>query len=240
MDPTAIPPVPAVLAVAAVPEQIIFSSPYNMLETYSSDNLEMTLLNALITWGNDLFTKDTPQVISEMTIANGLASTPTNLKPSKPDGENLQMARLQSKFLANQLLESHSPTTLQSIEQFSQLYTWTNLDGKDEEMDGLTVLALVINHIRPHYKVNMYLEIEKVKPVTVDQHKNSIEAFFDTLRQHTSLSEEPFWHILTTNSFATSSSNSKASSFRLHFVWNLSAPKLDGLQIVCTTLRNAR
>ncbi len=55
-DPTATPPVLAVLAVAAVPEKIIFGSHYNMLDTYSVENLNMALLNASITWGDDSFT----------------------------------------------------------------------------------------------------------------------------------------------------------------------------------------
>ena len=91
-NPTATPPVLAVPVVAAVPEQIIFDLHYNMLETYSAENLNMALLNALITWGNDSFTNKMPQIIHKMTIANGLAMTPSNLKPSKPDSENLQMA----------------------------------------------------------------------------------------------------------------------------------------------------
>jgi hypothetical protein len=48
-DPTATPPVLAVPVVAAVPEQIIFGLHYNMLETYSVENLNMALFNILIT-----------------------------------------------------------------------------------------------------------------------------------------------------------------------------------------------
>jgi hypothetical protein len=98
-----------------------------------------------------------------MTIANGLAMTLSNLKPSKPDGENLQMACMHSKFLAHQLLESLSMAACQSIKQFKKLYTWTSPDGKDKEMGSLTIIALLINCIRPHYKVNMYLKIKKIK-----------------------------------------------------------------------------
>jgi hypothetical protein len=94
VDPTAIPPViaaPAVLAIPAVPEQIIFGGFQNILfETYSADNLKIAMTNALITLGNDSFTLQQPQMIQEMTIANGLARTPTNLKPSD-HGEVLQL-----------------------------------------------------------------------------------------------------------------------------------------------------
>jgi hypothetical protein len=53
---TATPPDLAVPVVAAVPEQIIFSLHYNMLETYSAENLNMALCNPLITWGDNSFT----------------------------------------------------------------------------------------------------------------------------------------------------------------------------------------
>jgi hypothetical protein len=70
---------------------------------------------------------------------------------------------MHSKFLAHQLLESLSLAAHQSIEQFKNLYTWTSLDGKDKEMDGHTILALMVNCICPHYNVDMYLEIKKIK-----------------------------------------------------------------------------
>jgi hypothetical protein len=82
-----------------------------------------------------------------MTIANGLAMMPSHLKPSKPAGENLQLIWMHLKFLAHHILESLSTAARQAIEQFKSVYTWTSPDGRDEEMDGLTILTLVINHI---------------------------------------------------------------------------------------------
>jgi hypothetical protein len=102
-----------------------------MLETYSAENLNVALLNASITWGNNSFTNKMPQIIREMMIANGLAMTPSNLKPSKPEGENLQMACLHCKFLVHQLFESLSLDARQSIKQFKKPYTWTSPDRKD-------------------------------------------------------------------------------------------------------------
>jgi hypothetical protein len=57
-----------------------------MLENYSSDNLNIALINASVIWGDKSFTAQMPQEIRQMTIANGLAMTPANLKPS-PTGE---------------------------------------------------------------------------------------------------------------------------------------------------------
>ncbi len=184
VDPTATLPVLAVPVVAAVPEQIIFGFYYNMLETYSAKNLNMALLNALITWGNDSFENKMPQIICKMTIANGLAMTSSNPKPNTPEGENLQMACMHSMFLVHQLLESLSLAACQSIKQFKKLYTWASPDGKDKEMDGLTILALVINRICPHYKVDVYIEIEKIKKENLEQYENNLELFFDSICYH--------------------------------------------------------
>ncbi len=54
-----------------------------MIENYSADNLKIAVINASVTWGNGSFTAQIPQTMKEMTIANGLAMTPTNLKPTK-------------------------------------------------------------------------------------------------------------------------------------------------------------
>jgi hypothetical protein len=44
-------------------------------------------------------------------------------------------------------LEILSSPVRQAIEQFKSVYTWTSPDGKDEEKDGLTILALVLDQI---------------------------------------------------------------------------------------------
>jgi hypothetical protein len=55
-DPTATPPILAVPAVPAIPEQFIFGSFQNLLETYSADNIKTALFNASVVWGDDSFT----------------------------------------------------------------------------------------------------------------------------------------------------------------------------------------
>ena len=185
-DPLAVPPIlaqPRVPAVAEVPQVITYGDYRNMLENYSSDNLNIALINASVIWGDESFTAQMPQEIRQMTIANGLAMTPANLKPS-PTGEVVQLQRMHSKFMAHQILSLLTPTARQTIEQLKKLYTWVTPDGKEEEMDGLTILAIILNRIRPHYKVDMYLEIEKLKKETLEQHGNQVDLYFDSVRLH--------------------------------------------------------
>jgi hypothetical protein len=54
---------------------------------------------------------------------------------------------MHSKFLGHQLLELLTDSARQAIEQQSKLYTWANLSGRKEEVDGLTILALILARI---------------------------------------------------------------------------------------------
>ncbi len=74
-----------------------------------------------------------------------------------------------------------SLTACQAVEQLKRLYTWITPDGKEEEMDGLTILAIVLNHIQPHYKVEMYLEINKLKKETLEQYDNNVNLYVNSL-----------------------------------------------------------
>jgi hypothetical protein len=47
---------------------------------------------------------------------------------------------MHSKFLRHHLLELLSDSACQAIEQNSDIYTWSTLDGIDEEIDGMTLL----------------------------------------------------------------------------------------------------
>jgi hypothetical protein len=108
---------------------------------------------------------------------------PTNLKPSN-HGEALQLTQMHSKLLAHQLMELLSTSARQAVEQLKVLYTWTTLDGKEEEMDGLTILAIILNCICPHYKVDMYLEIDKLKKETLAQYENDVDLYYDSICYH--------------------------------------------------------
>ncbi len=42
----------------------------------------------------------------------------------------------------------------------------------------------MINCICPHYKVDMYLEIEKIKKENLEQYEHNLELFFDSICYH--------------------------------------------------------
>jgi hypothetical protein len=54
-------------------------------------------------------------------------------------------------------------------------------NGVDKEMDGMTIAALILWHLRCHHKVDMYSEIGTVKKMTIAQFDNDINLFFDAI-----------------------------------------------------------
>ena len=49
-------------------------------------------------------------------------------------------------------------------------------------MDGLTVLAVIYSRVRPHYKIDMFSEIEKVKKIALSQFGNDVAQYFDAVK----------------------------------------------------------
>ncbi len=79
--------------------------------------------------------------VEDLTAANGVLTSGGALNA---EGKKLVLEWMHSKFLAHQLLELLTDTALQAIEQQSSLYTWVTANRHEEELDGLTILALVL------------------------------------------------------------------------------------------------
>ena len=115
-----------------------------MIETYLDKNVELTIKHASLTWGDCSFTVMATNTIDPLSQANGFLGTGGGLTNS---GKEIVLERMHSKFLGHQLLELLTDSACQAIEQQSKLYTWANLSGREEEVDGLTILALILARI---------------------------------------------------------------------------------------------
>jgi hypothetical protein len=174
---------PAIIAdqangILAVPASVSYAAPINMLERYSNGNIELAQKHASLIWGDHTFTLSTT-VIDDLTPANGFMSTAGNLNAL---GKGLVLNRMHSKFLGHHLLKLLTDLAQQAIEQQSSLYTWTSNSGMEEEIDGLTILTLILSRICPNFKVDMYAEITKVKKLTIAQHDNNIQLYFNAVQ----------------------------------------------------------
>ena len=54
-------------------------------------------------------------------------------------------------------------------------------DGQETELDGLVVLALVLVRVKPNYKSDMFLEVSKLKGLTLKQYGGDVKLYFDEM-----------------------------------------------------------
>ena len=83
--------------------------------------------------------------------------------------------------MVSQILSMLSDDARQVIERQSDEYSWTDLAGLDKEMDGMTILALVLCCLHPHHKVDMYTEIGILKTISIAQYDNDVHLYFDAI-----------------------------------------------------------
>ena len=100
--------------------------------------------HALLTWGDRSFTVMASNTIEPLTVANGGLVRVGTLSEG---GKELVLERMHSKILGHQVMELLTPSARQAIEQHSHLFTWITQNGREEEVDGLTIVALILSHI---------------------------------------------------------------------------------------------
>ncbi len=136
MDPTA-----GILAAPAVPASTTFSNPIKIMDVYSNKLLDISQKHALLTWGNGLFTNQTPRVILEPTQADGHLTAAGQLTQS---GKDIIQEWLHLKIMASQIFALLSNKAQKVIERQSNEYTWKDTNGVDEVMDDMTTNALIL------------------------------------------------------------------------------------------------
>ena len=169
----------AVPQIDGVPEEILYTENINMLKHYSDENIVLAHKHASLTWGDCSFTIMASNTIEPLTVANGGLVRVGTLSE---EGKELVLEQMHSKILGHQVMELLAPSARQAIEQHAHLFTWITQNGREEEVDGLTIVALILSRIRPNFKVDMYSEITKVKQLTIAQYDNDVQLFFDTIK----------------------------------------------------------
>ena len=109
-----------------------YSNPIKITDVYDDKLLELAQKHALLTWGNNSFTNQFPNVISDLTAACCHLTTAGCLTQA---GKDIIQGCLHSKILAHQILSMLTDNSRQVIEHQSDKYTWTDFAGIDEKMD---------------------------------------------------------------------------------------------------------
>jgi hypothetical protein len=97
-------------------------------------------------------------------------------------GKDLIHGHLHFKILAHQILSMLTDDARQVIKCQSDEYTWSNLAGLDEEMDGMTIVALVLHRLCPHHKVDMNTKIGNVKRLTFAHDDNDVHLYCNAIK----------------------------------------------------------
>ncbi len=77
-------------------------------------------------------------------------------------GKSIIQKQIHSKILAFQILTMLFNDACKVIKHQSDEYTWKDANGLNEEMDGMTITALILWHLQPHHKVAMHSEIVRL------------------------------------------------------------------------------
>ena len=175
-------------AAAGDPAVITFGNPINLLETFSDANIQNARKYASVIWGDASFSETGPMTIRDLKDPEERSNhTPPRLTQL---GKDIIRDRMHSKILAHQImviLDEEGRRTL-SIEK--DLYTWKAADGRDVEFDGFTMAAIVLSRIKPHYQVDMFNELTKVKALTLKQFGNNVVTYLDEMKAKKLLIDE--------------------------------------------------
>ena len=120
-------------------------------------------------------------VIEEFSFANGNI---TNHVPPRytPDGKDLVRDRMQSKILSHQVMQLFDEDGQRTLEIESDLFTWSSVDGRETKRDGASLVALILSRIKPHYHVDMWSEMKKIKELTLKQFENDPVKYLDEMK----------------------------------------------------------
>ncbi len=168
-----------ILAVPEVPASITYMNEIKIMEVYSDKLLEISQKNALLTCG-------VPVCLPIKTQDSFKSSLkPVNMAPTgrlTASGKGIIQTQHHSKILAFLILTMLSDDARKVIECQSDDYMWKDANGLDEEMDGMTITALILWHLQPHHKVDMYSKIGAVKKMTIAQYDNDTDLFFNSIK----------------------------------------------------------
>ena len=159
-------------------DTITYGNPIKLLENFCDKNIDFARKFATITWGNDEWTTTSPMNIRP--LRNQVEIVGGNITNR---GKDLMRDRMHSKFLAVQVLALLDDDAQEALQLDRALFTWTSADGRDTELCGVTILAIVMSRLKPHYKVDLFAEVEKIKAINLAQFGTNLLEYFDAVKQ---------------------------------------------------------
>lgn len=185
---------------AGDPPTITYGGEINLLESYTSDNVSFCKKKASRIWGDESWTEQANQQIRELDATRGEVSNHNPPRILEP-GKLVNRDRMHSKMMAHQILSVLTPEARDAIELESKEFTWTSVDGRSEEFDGLTICALAMNRLFPHYKVDMFAEVDKMRRIELKDFNYEIPKYFDKMKKQKILIDQKDRRAYTEDAF---------------------------------------
>ena len=104
-------------------------------------------------------------------------------------------------MMAHQILAILTPEARDAIKLEAKEFTWTSTDGRNEEFDGLTICALAMNRLFPHYKVDMFAEVDKMRRIELKDFNYEIPKYFDRMKKQKILIDQKDRRAYTDDAF---------------------------------------
>ena len=147
----------------ADPASITLGDFKNLLTSWNDITPEAIQRNATVTWGDKTWTETRNKETVPFSAERGEL---TNAGRLKIEGKQKFMARRKLVWLAHHALSMIVPADRPMINVNDRLFLWSDPESGDIIKDGLTVLYLIFNKLRPNVRIDVYAELKVLKEKT--------------------------------------------------------------------------
>ena len=155
---------------------ITFGDNKSILESWNQISLEAVLQNANETWGDRTWNDVVPHEIQDLSNARGEVENGVR-GDLNAQGKLVFIKRWRSRMLATHALKSLTPEAVKSLQTNQGVYEWYHPISGETAEDGLTVMAIILQKMRPNVKINVFNEISKIKRLDLSAHGGNITAW---------------------------------------------------------------
>ena len=135
----------------------------NLLTSWNDITPEAIQNNATVTWGDKTWTETREKEIVPFSHERGELANAGRLTN---EGKQKFMTRRKLVWLAHHAISMIVPEDRPMINVNDRLFLWSDPMSGDIVKDGLTVLYLVFNKLRPNVRVDVYAELKVLKEKT--------------------------------------------------------------------------
>ena len=140
---------------------ITFGDRKSILTSWNEIDSDVIQNNATQLWGDRSWSVTDNKEIDPLSAARGEVVA-NNLNVA---GKKQFMQRKRSTWLAHQSLQMLIPSAREQIEVDRDQYTWVDPDSGETVKDGMTVLYLILQHLRPNIRINVFNELKKIREI---------------------------------------------------------------------------